>query len=86
MIVVNSLLDVFMMVMDHVFYLMLIAQTMVIQMVQSQFVKVSQERMVMELLNVGRVVVIIVEIDHVLIMLLIVIKRLIHRIVIVIVS
>jgi hypothetical protein len=86
MIVVNSLLDVFMMVMDHVFYLMLNAQTMVIQMVQSQFVKVSQERMVMELLNVGRVVVIIVEIDHVLIMLLIVIKRLIHRIVIVIVS
>jgi hypothetical protein len=86
MIVVNSLLDVFMMVMDHVFYLMLIAQNMVIQMVQSQFVKVSQERMVMELLNVGRVVVIIVEIDHVLIMLLIVIKRLIHRIVIVIVS
>jgi hypothetical protein len=86
MIVVNSLLDVFMMVMDHVFYLMLIAQNMAIQMVQSQFVKVSQERMVMELLNVGRVVVIIVEIDHVLIMLLIVIKRLIHRIVIVIVS
>jgi len=68
MIVVNSLLDVFMMVMDHVFYLMLIAQNMVIQVVQSQFVKVSQERMVMELLNVGRVVVIIVEIDNVLIM------------------